>query len=141
MIRTVRPLILFGIGGLLYYVIEILWRGYSHWTMFLLGGFCFVLIGLINEIFTFQIPIVKQMLISTVIITVAEFMCGCIVNLWLGWGIWDYSELPMNILGQICLPYSILWFFLSLIAIILDDYLRNWLFGEEKPKYKLFKRG
>lgn len=141
MIRTVRPLILFGIGGLLYYVIEILWRGYSHWTMFLLGGFCFVLIGLINEIFTFQIPIVKQMLISTVIITVAEFMCGCIVNLWLGWGIWDYSELPLNILGQICLPYSILWFFLSLIAIILDDYLRNWLFGEEKPKYKLFKRG
>lgn len=138
MIRTVRPLILFGIGGLLYYLIEILWRGYSHWTMFLLGGFCFVLIGLINEIFTFQIPLAKQMLISTVIITVAEFVCGCIVNLWLKWNVWDYSELPMNILGQICAPYSILWFFLSFIAIILDDYLRYWLFGEEKPEYKLF---
>lgn len=138
MIRTVRQLILFGIGGLLYYVIEILWRGYSHWTMFLLGGCCFVLIGLINEIFTFQIPIVKQMFISTVIITVAEFICGCIVNLWLKWNVWDYSELPMNLMGQICLPYSILWFFLSVIAILLDDYLRHWLFGEEKPKYKLF---
>ncbi len=138
MIRIVRPLILFGIGGLMYYVIEILWRGYSHWTMFLLGGFCFVLIGLINEIFTFQIPLAKQMLISTVIITVAEFVCGCIVNLWLKWNVWDYSELPMNILGQICAPYSILWFFLSFIAIILDDYLRYWLFGEEKPEYKLF---
>lgn len=138
MIRTVRPLILFGIGGLLYYVIEILWRGYSHWTMFLLGGFCFVLIGLINEIFTFQIPIVKQMLISTVIITVAEFICGCIVNLWLKWNVWDYSELPLNVMGQICLPYSVLWFFLSVIAILIDDYLRHWLFGEEKPKYKLF---
>ncbi len=138
MIRTVRPLILFGIGGLLYYVIEILWRGYSHWTMFLLGGFCFVLIGLINEIFTFQIPLVKQMLISTVIITVAEFVCGCIVNLWLGWGIWDYSELPLNVMGQICLLYSVLWFFLSALAIILDDWLRHWLFGEEKPIYKLF---
>ena len=122
----------------MYYVIEILWRGYSHWTMFLLGGFCFVLIGLINEIFTFQIPLAKQMLISTVIITVAEFVCGCIVNLWLKWNVWDYSELPMNILGQICAPYSILWFFLSFIAIILDDYLRYWLFGEEKPEYKLF---
>ena len=138
MIRTVRPLILFGIGGLLYYVIEILWRGYSHWTMFLLGGFCFVLIGLINEIFTFQIPLVKQMLISTVIITVAEFVSGCIVNLWLGWGIWDYSELPLNVMGQICLLYSVLWFFLSALAIILDDWLRHWLFGEEKPIYKLF---
>ncbi len=138
MIRIVRLPILFGIGGLMYYVIEILWRGYSHWTMFLLGGFCFVLIGLINEIFTFQIPLAKQMLISTVIITVAEFVCGCIVNLWLKWNVWDYSELPMNILGQICAPYSILWFFLSFIAIILDDYLRYWLFGEEKPEYKLF---
>lgn len=138
MIRTVRPLILFGIGGLLYYVIEILWRGYSHWTMFLLGGFCFVMIGLINEIFTFHIPLVKQMLISAVIITVAEFMCGCIVNLWLEWGIWDYSELPLNVMGQICLPYSVLWFFLSALAIILDDCLRHWLFMEEKPIYKLF---
>lgn len=138
MIRIARPLILFGIGGLMYYVIEILWRGYSHWTMLLLGGFCFVLIGLINEIFTFQIPLVKQMLVSTVIITVAEFVCGCVVNIWLKWNVWDYSELPLNLMGQICLPYSFLWFSLSVIAILLDDYLRHWLFGEEKPKYKLF---
>lgn len=131
-----KPLVLFGTGGLIYYFIEILWRGYSHWTMFLLGGLCFILVGMINEFF--KLPLTKQMLISTVIITVAEFVCGCIVNLWLGWGIWDYSELPMNILGQICLPYSILWFFLSVIAVLLDDYLRHWLFGEEKPKYKLF---
>ena len=140
MIRTVRPLILFGIGGLLYYVIEILWRGYSHWTMFLLGGFCFVMIGLINEIFTFHIPLVKQMLISAVIITVAEFMCGCIVNLWLEWGIWDYSELPLNVMGQICLPYSVLWFFLSALAIILDDCLRIG-FSWKKNQYTNYFKG
>lgn len=134
--RAVRPLILFGIGGILYYFIEIIWRGYSHWTMFLLGGICFLLVGLINEIFEFSL--VKQMTISTVIITIAEFICGCIVNLQLGWNIWDYSELPLNVMGQICLPYSLLWFFLSAFAIMLDDYLRHWLFGEEKPEYKLF---
>lgn len=134
--RYVKPFILFGIGGFLYYAIEILWRGYSHWTMFILGGLCFVLVGFINEVFKFQL--VKQMFLSSVIITVLEFICGCIVNLWLHWNIWDYSELPFNVFGQICLPYSILWFFLSLIAIILDDYLRYWLFGEEKPEYKLF---
>lgn len=136
MICTLRPLFLFGIGGLIYYVIEILWRGYSHWTMFLLGGLCFILVGMINEVFKFSL--VKQMLISTMIITIAEFICGCVVNLWLKWDVWDYSELPMDILGQICIPYSILWFFLSVIAIILDDYLRYLLFGEEKPEYKLF---
>ena len=134
--RCVKPLILFWIGGFLYYMIEILWRGYSHWTMFILGGLCFVLVGFINEVFKFQL--VKQMFLSSVIITVLEFICGCIVNLWLHWNIWDYSELPFNIFGQICLPYSILWFFLSLLAIIIDDYLRHWLFGEEKPEYKLF---
>ena len=127
--RCVKPLILFGIGGFLYYMIEILWRGYSHWTMFILGGLCFVLVGFINEVFQFQL--VKQMFLSSVIITVLEFICGCIVNLWLHWNIWDYSELPFNIFGQICLPYSILWFFLSLLAIIIDDYLRHWLFGGE----------
>lgn len=134
--RYVKPFILFGIGGFLYYAIEILWRGYSHWTMFILGGLCFILVGFINEWFKFTL--VKQMFLSSVIITVLEFICGCIVNLWLHWNIWDYSELPFNVLGQICLPYSILWFFLSLLAIIIDDYLRHWLFGEEKPGYKLF---
>lgn len=68
--RAVRPLILFGIGGILYYFIEIIWRGYSHWTMFLLGGICFLLVGLINEIF--ELSLVKQMTISTVIITIAD---------------------------------------------------------------------
>lgn len=134
--KFVKPLVLFGTGGFLYYAIEILWRGYSHWTMFLLGGLCFILVGLINEVFKF--PLVKQMFLSTVIITTAEFVCGCVVNLWMKWDVWDYSGLPFNIFGQICLPYSILWFFLSFIAIILDDYLRHWLFNEEKPKYKLF---
>lgn len=134
--RCVKPFILFGIGGFLYYVIEILWRGYSHWTMFILGGLCFILVGFINEVFKF--PLVKQMFLSSVIITVLEFICGCIVNLWLNWNIWDYSELPFNVFGQICLPYSILWFFLSLLAIFFDDFLRHWLFGEKKPEYKLF---
>lgn len=134
--RCIKPLVLFGIGGCLYYIIEILWRGYSHWSMIVLGGLCFILVGSINEVFKF--PLVKQMFLSTVIITIAEFICGCIVNLWLKWNVWDYSGLPFNVLGQICLPYSILWFFLSVVAIILDDYLRYWIFGEEKPKYKLF---
>ena len=134
--RSIKPLILFGIGGFIYVAIELLWRGHTHWTMFLVGGICFLLVGYINEIFTFEIPLVKQMAISAVIITTVEFLAGLLVNC--TYSIWDYRNLPLNILGQICLPYSILWFLLSLPAIILDDYLRYWLFGEEKPHYKLF---
>ena len=33
---------LFYAGGVLYVLIELAWRGRSHWTMFVLGGLCFV---------------------------------------------------------------------------------------------------
>lgn len=127
---------LFAIGGLLYYLIETLWRGHSHISMFIVGGICFVLIGLINEYLSFQTPLWKQQLIATVIITIIELLAGLILNIWLQLNIWDYSNLPFSLLGQISLKYSTLWFLLSLLAIVLDDWLRWWLFDEEKPHYK-----
>lgn len=135
--KLLKSLSLIMIGGNLYYLIEKIFRGYSHWTMILVGGICFFYIGMINEIIPWEMPIWKQGIIGSILITTIEFISGCIINLYLGWNVWDYSNLPLNILGQICLPFSILWFFLSLIGIILDDYFRYWLFNEEKPKYFL----
>lgn len=119
-------------------VIEILFRGWSHWSMFILGGICFVCLGLINELIPWYMPLWKQMLIGMVIITYSEFVTGCIVNLWLGWEIWNYSNMPGNILGQICPEFSFLWFWISGVGIVLDDWLRYWIFGEEQPRYKLY---
>ena len=133
-----KHLILGTIGGLIYVLLELIWRGYSHWTMFLLGGTCFVLLGLINEILDWDTPLTLQMLIGCAVITVLEFITGCVVNLWLGWNVWDYSDLKFNILGQISLFSSIGWYFISLVGITLDDWLRYRLFGEKKPHYKLF---
>ncbi len=135
---ALKLLILFGTGGLLYVLFELAWRGRSHWTMFVVGGACFILIGLVNEIFTFEMPLVRQMMISALVVTLVEFVSGCVINLLLGWNVWDYSEMPFNIKGQICLPFTVLWFFVSAIGIVLDDYLRYWWFGEEKPHYRLF---
>ena len=133
--RKLKPLILFLIGGFIYVLIELAYRGYSHWSMMLLGGLCFLLIGAINEYIPWDMSFFKQCIIGSFIVTTLEFIVGCIVNLLLGWNVWDYSSVPFNILGQICLPFSIIWIFISAIAIILDDYLRYWLFGEEKPHY------
>ena len=124
-------------GGATYCFIEILWRGYTHWTMGLLGAICFVYAGLQNEFISWSKPLWKQMLSITIFATILEFIVGCIVNIWLKWDVWDYSNIPFNLLGQICLPYCILWFGLSLIAIVVDDYVRYWFFNEEKPKYKI----
>lgn len=132
-----KEMILGLVGGVIYIGIELLWRGYSHWTMFVLGGVCFVFLGWINEVIPWNMPLWKQAVIGTVIITALEFVTGCIVNLWLGWNVWDYSNVLFNVLGQICLPYILLWIPISLIGIILDDYLRFWMFKEEKPQYYL----
>lgn len=135
--QTFKYLFLFLMGGITYFCIEIAYRDYSHWTMFVLGSICFVALGAINEVIPWEMPLWKQMLIGSGIITVLEFITGVIVNIWLGWNVWDYSNVPMNVLGQICVPFMIIWFFISLLAIIADDYMRYWFFGEEKPHYTL----
>lgn len=132
-----KYLFLFIAGGTIYGMIEMLSRGYTHWTMGVLGGICFICLGLINELLSWKTPLVLQMLIGSTIITILEFITGCIVNLWLDWNIWDYSDLPYNLLGQISLFSSIGWIGLSLVGIVLDDYIRWKWFGEDKPKYKL----
>lgn len=137
-----KNLLLFLTGGSIYYAIEFVWKnfvstGRTHWSMFLLGGLCFLLIGGLNNYIPWEMSIIKQGCIGSIIVTVLEFIFGILLNIILKLGIWDYSHMPFNILGQICLPFTIAWFFLSLIAIFLDDYLRYKWFNESKPHYHL----
>lgn len=138
-----KYLILFVIGGSIYYAIETVYKGltsgrHSHWSMFIVGGICFVLIGLINNAISWAMPLWKQMLIGAIIVTVVEFISGYVINIYLQWNVWDYSNLPFNVLGQVCLPFVIVWFAISGVAVIFDDYLRYWIFHEKKPSYRLF---
>ncbi len=130
--------ILFVIGGFIYVAIELLYRGHSHWTMFIVGGLCFLFIGGINNWIPWKLPMPIQGLIGLGIILCLEFIAGVIVNIILKWNVWDYSNMPLNILGQVCLPFALLWFPLALVAIVLDDYLRYWMFGEQKPEYYIW---
>lgn len=132
----IKYLILFLLGGYVYYGIEILWRGYSHYSMIICGGICFIYAGLQNEQVEWDYPFWKQVLRVEAFILSAEFITGCIVNLWLGLNVWDYSGLPGNILGQTCPQFALLFLPLSAIAIVVDDFIRWKWFGEEKPRYK-----
>ncbi len=135
--KTLKYILLFFIGGYTYCGIELLFRGFTHISMLAAGGICFILIGSMNEAFPRRISLLSQMVLSAVIITAVEFLSGLIVNVWLGLNVWDYSKLPYNFMGQICLLYANIWFVLSLAAILLDDFLRYFLLGEEKPHYKI----
>lgn len=117
--------VLFFIGGWIYTGMELIWRGRTHWSMFILGGLCFVLVGLINEHhYKWNQSLILQSIIGAVLITALEFLTGCIVNLWLKWNVWDYSNLPFNLLGQICLYFFLLWIPMSTLCIVLDDWIR-----------------
>lgn len=130
--------ILFLLGGCMYLAIELAWRGYSHPSMFVLSGICFVIVGLINQVLPRNTGLFWQSLIGASFITAAELATGLIVNRWLGLQVWDYSHLPYNLFGQVSLRYFFLWIVLAAVAIRVDDHVRKWLFGETPPKYKLF---
>ena len=129
---------LFIIAGISYYFIEIIYRGYSHFSMIIVGGICFVLIGAINEFSNKEVPLLLQMILAVLIVDTIELISGIIINKVLLLNVWDYSNLRFNLLGQISLRSSIAWFFLSLLAIYMDDLLRYLLFSEQIPKYKFF---
>lgn len=130
-----KATVLAGCGGMIYACIELLWRGYSHWTMAVLGGVCFLLVGGINNWFPWDMSLLLQGVIGSAVVLIGEFGAGMILNVHLGMGIWDYSNLPGNILGQVCPQFAAVWMLLSIAAVVVDDWLRYWLFGEERPKY------
>ena len=146
--QTIRQLlkyfVLCFVGGFIYYIIEFIFKhivnnsGITHWSMFVIGGICFVIAGSINNVFSFDMPLWKQLLISATLITVVEFIFGLILNVWLGLGIWDYSNHWGNILGQICPKWFFVWYFLSLPCIFLADWLDYKWFDGEKPYYVMF---
>lgn len=125
-------------GGSTYCSLEVIFRGRSHWSMVVLAFILFLLIGNLNNLFPWEMSLAKQGIIGACMVTVLEFITGCIVNIWLGWNVWDYSNMPLNILGQVCLPFSLLWILLSIVCIIVDDYLRYLMFNEQMPHYYLF---
>ena len=124
-------------GGSTYVTLEVFWRARSHWTMFVLAAVVFIMIGLLNEIWA-KWNLLVQTLVGTGIATVLEFITGLVVNVILRWNVWDYSNLPGNIMGQICPQFMILWALIVVVAIILDDVIRWKFFDEEKPHYTIF---
>ncbi len=108
-----RDIMLFVSGGVGYYSLEVAFRGYSHWSMALCGGVCLCLIYHMNRKLAKK-KLAVRALGGAFIITAVELVCGCVVNLMLGLDVWDYSHIPLNLFGQICLPFTLLWFLLCI---------------------------
>ena len=122
----------FTAGGFVYGIIEILARGFTHISMGILGGAAMCLIHLMNTQYRTPVRIFIMLLISSLFITICELITGEIVNVKMGLNVWDYSMMPMNYDGQICLPFTLIWFALSSVGIMFDDFIRIRFFYEKR---------
>ena len=100
--------ILFCLGAAGYGLAEILWRGRTHWSMPVAGGICFSVFPSLEKRLKDRGAVIRG-IAGGAVITCVEFIFGVIFNIILKRKVWDYSRLPFNICGQICLLYSVIW--------------------------------
>ena len=121
--------LLFTLGGCGYVGLELLWRGWSHGSMFLAGGTVFLLLGKLQRTQP-RLPLPLRAVAGAGIITAVELAAGLLVNR--DYRVWDYRDMPVNFHGQICLPFSLLWIPVSIGAMVLYDALASLEY--KKPK-------
>ena len=114
----------FLLGGFGYGLCEILWRGYTHFSMFLLGGVCLVAVYIAEKKF-YVLSFALRCFFAALFFTSMELVCGCVVNILLQLDVWDYSSMPLNFYGQICLSFSLLWLILAPVVLLLCAVLRK----------------
>ncbi len=137
LVRQIAVTIVIGLSsGLIYMSLELIYRGFTHWSSFLMGFIAgaFICDPLNNNSFKWDDPLIIQMTISSICITLMEYCVGKLVNT--DYSVWDYRDCLWNVEGMVCLGASLLWGILSLIPIFLGDFIRWKFFGEDKPKYK-----
>lgn len=132
---------IFLFSGSVYYAMEIVFKKShkSHWTMFILAGLAgAIFIDGLNNLFSYEMDFLLQIFICSTTITVGELIVGLIWNQ--DYGIWNYTNMPFNYMGQICLPFYFLWMLLSAIFIPFLDYIEWRVFDykpETPPYYKI----
>lgn len=106
------------LGGALYCLVEMAFRGYTHISMFLVGGLCFLLLSYIGRL---HIPFCRRAILGAAAVTLVEFLSGLLLNRVLHLNVWDYSDRPFNLLGQICPLFFLLWIPLCAAGILLNS--------------------
>jgi len=122
---------IFSLGGCVYMLLEICWRGFSHWSMGICGGICFLAIYICDSKMK-KVNLALKCLAGCLFITLAEFCTGYLVNIVLNWNVWDYSHLKLNIMGQICVLYTLLWFALCFPSFYIARVIKEKIFTSTK---------
>ena len=133
MMKFEKYFLLFCVGGLGYGFIEILFRGYTHWSMIITGGSAFLCLYIIYKSFE-DTSTYKKAFLGTLTITVLEFTVGIVVNKTFNLSVWDYTNTPINFLGIISLPFCFCWYIISLIALKIFKCINNFITMQQFDK-------
>lgn len=135
-----RATVIFLVSAFIYCSCEYIFRQYTHWSMFILSGICGVcFIDAINNVCSFEMGYLNQIAISTILCTIAEGICGLIVNIWLGLNVWDYSTLPGTFFYNQCNIFFVgIWALIIAAGILICDFINYYWFKIEPcPYYKI----
>lgn len=139
--HAVLSVLLWTWTGTVYFFMEVIWKTLHgradsiSWTMLLLAVILAIPLERCGAEMPWHASLCLQGIVCGVAITAAELLSGLILNVWLGLGIWNYSGLPLNFMGQICLPFFGVWCLLSIPGIVILDWLRYAVEGGERPHY------
>lgn len=136
---SLKTVTLFYIGFTSYITLEVLFRGHSYFLMGLVGALCFLINDKINDCISWDLDLFVQGIIGSCVVTSFELLVGELDRHFLHIGMWDYSDMPFNFDGVVCLTFSILWIFVSIYGIILSDII-NYYFLDygTAPYYRVF---
>lgn len=139
--EKILSMLLWSWGGTVYFLLEVAFKTVTNepekisWTMLILAMILTIPVERCGAQLPWETPFLIQVFACTALVTIAEFIAGCILNIWLGLGIWDYSHMWGNILGQICPQFIAVWFVLCGIFIVAFDWMRYAVDGIDKPHY------
>ena len=141
--RWVLSMLLWFWGGAVYFLLEVAYKTATgkpemiSWTMLVLAVLLTIPVERCGEQLPWDVPLWLQALACAVLVTAVELAVGLILNVLLGLGVWDYSDLPGNFMGQICPQFFAVWFVMCLVFIPAFDWLRWAVEGGERPHYQI----
>lgn len=142
--RWVLSMLLWVWGGTVYFLLEVGFKTLtSHperisWTMLVLAILLTIPVERCGSELPWECPLWVQALACASLVTAVELVAGLLLNIVLGLNVWDYSNIPFNLFGQICPQYAAIWWVLCLAFIPIFDWLRWAVVGRDKPRYKFF---
>ena len=140
---AVLSMLLWSWGGTVYFLLEVAFKTLTghperiSWTMLVVAILLTIPVERAGEQLPWAVPLWLQALCCAALVTAVELAAGCVINLWLGWDVWDYTAMPGNLWGQICPQYSAIWWVLCLVFIPMFDWLRWAVEGGVRPRYTI----